>query len=499
MRPRVLRHLPFLALSMHVGACSNGDTPAGAIRQALDASVDGSIKDAAMTPEVSADDAGDAHVPEGPEPSWDLLPPTTPGATMDFLTTNPPSLVLTEIAMFDRHDLLDKSVDPPEPHHALVSSDLEFFPDASGDALLVLSTGLIVWLDRNMQVKGTFPVDSSNSFAKYSDRDWKFLDNEGVLGLAFDPHFSDNGFFYLHVTPDAYMGVEIWRLQWKPNQLQRLWESGVRLLKVEKPQIAEIQEYLQSHNGGNLTFGPDGMLYVAIGDGGIYGGMQEFWTENPAQSLDNYWGKIVRVDPQGLLDPEIVAYGVRNPFTNVWRGNELYFGDVGQEAYFAWEEINRLVVTPGASLEPANYAHPLALGPCEAMPESWPYTPDCSTVVEPVHGYRRDDSTFLSEVPGAIVPEPGTMNRQAVILGPAYPGGGYDGYLDNVVLYADLLQGWVRGALFDANGSLVKDRHLAHHDGWKLAFSVSPDRHVYMVGGCCAEFSIYRLDVAPTP
>jgi hypothetical protein len=473
-------------------ACSTDSSRTGRVHLALDGSFPSEAGEAAASTDASSDAVADVSA-EPNDPGFVLLPPVTPGASHTFDSGQPPDLRLDRVATFTPRQFRDRSVDPPEAPAQLTPSDIEFFPNASGDLLVVLSTGIIVWLDRDFQIRGSFMVESSNSLAKYRARGDVLWDNEGVLGLTFDPHFDENGYFYVHLVPESTQRVEIWRLRWKPDQVERLWEGRRLVVRFDKPRLASDPVYLTNHNGGNPSFGPDGMLYVALGDGGLGGGLP--FEVNLAQDLSSHWGKLLRVDPTGVAPPEAVAYGLRNPFTHGWRGNEVFIGDVGSDTPYSWEEINRLVVNPGESPPPVNFGHIKAVGPCAETPIEWsgPGGVACSQLTDAVHGYRRDDSTFIADDPEGVVPPPGTSNRQAIIVGPAYSGGAYDGYLDNVVLYADLLQGWVRGALFDANGKVVADRHLVHHGKWITGFAVGPDRHVYMLGNFIEQFSIYRI------
>ncbi len=163
----------------------------------------------------------------------------------------------------------------------------------------------------------------------------------GLLGLAFHPDYANNGFFYVYYTNPA-----------GNSQISRFSVSG-------DPDVADPSSELQmltfnqpfsNHNGGHLAFGPDGMLYIASGDGGSGGDPQ-----NNSQTLSNLLGKILRldvdlpapyipadnpfVDNSGVLD-EIWAYGVRNPwkFSFDSETGDLWIADVGQGA---WEEINK--------------------------------------------------------------------------------------------------------------------------------------------------------------
>jgi len=163
----------------------------------------------------------------------------------------------------------------------------------------------------------------------------------GLLGLAFHPHFSENGYFYVHYTVDNPRREIISRFSVSPtNRNQADVNSEVILLQVEQP--------FTNHNGGQLAFGPDGRLYIALGDGGgegdplgngqnrstLHGKILRIDVDSPSRGL-NY--SIPRDNPfvgntKGYRE-EIYAYGLRNP----WRFSfdpatgRLWVGDVGQD------------------------------------------------------------------------------------------------------------------------------------------------------------------------
>jgi glucose/arabinose dehydrogenase len=147
---------------------------------------------------------------------------------------------------------------------------------------------------------------------------------QGLLGLAFAPEFPDDPRIVVNYTDTAGdTNVVTYRLKdWRAET-----GSARRLLFVDQP--------YENHNGGDVVFGPDGKLYIGMGDGGSAGDPQ-----NRAQNPDTLLGKMLRLD----LDhprPEIYAGGLRNP----WRYSfdretgDLWIGDVGQNE---WEEIDHL-------------------------------------------------------------------------------------------------------------------------------------------------------------
>ncbi len=171
----------------------------------------------------------------------------------------------------------------------------------------------------------------------------------GLLGLAFHPMYELNGYFFVHYTrsTDSLRSI-IARFTVTSNPDSASASSQLILLQVTQP--------YSNHNGGQLSFGPDGFLYIALGDGGSGGDPQ-----NNAQNRSVLLGKILRIDvdaPQGGKNygipptnpfkdnqsgfcEEIFAYGLRNP----WRFSFdsptgiLWSGDVGQGAR---EEIDQI-------------------------------------------------------------------------------------------------------------------------------------------------------------
>jgi glucose/arabinose dehydrogenase len=154
--------------------------------------------------------------------------------------------------------------------------------------------------------------------------DWS---NEmGLLGLAFHPNFESNGFFYVNYTGDG-----------GHTRISRFTANGNVADPSSEKILMVIDQPYPNHNGGAVAFGPDGYLYLGLGDGGLAGD-----PHKNGQDKNSLLGKILRIDvnngdPYSIptdnpFGNEVWAYGLRNP----WRisfdlaNGDLYIGDVGQ-------------------------------------------------------------------------------------------------------------------------------------------------------------------------
>jgi glucose/arabinose dehydrogenase len=148
---------------------------------------------------------------------------------------------------------------------------------------------------------------------------------QGLLSLAFDPNYRKNHRFFVYFN-DKSGDVRVFKF--RSNGTVGLPSTGVSLLRVNHREFS-------NHNGGQLQFGPDGLLYAGTGDGGSGGD-----PHNHAQTLSSRLGKMLRinVNKRGARW-QIAGYGLRNP----WRFSfdrltrDLYIGDVGQDH---WEEVD---------------------------------------------------------------------------------------------------------------------------------------------------------------
>jgi glucose/arabinose dehydrogenase len=238
----------------------------------------------------------------------------------------------------------------------------------------------------------------------------------GLLSLAFHPDFAANGYFYVDYTDvNGDTRVERYTVSGDPD----VADTASRTLVLFVPQP------YPNHNGGLVLFGPDGKLYIGLGDGGSGGDPQ-----NRAQNPDSLLGKLLRLDvdagepyaippdnpfARGGGAPEVWALGLRNP----WRfafdraSGLLYIADVGQDA---WEEVD---VAP-AGRGGANYG--------------W-------RIMEGAHCYGPDPCRPAGLVPPAL--EYSHAEGCAVVGGAVYRGTRYPA-LAGHYFYADLCGGWVR-------------------------------------------------------
>ncbi|MFC5513473.1 PQQ-dependent sugar dehydrogenase [Massilia jejuensis] len=172
----------------------------------------------------------------------------------------------------------------------------------------------------------------------------------GLLSMAFDPNFAANGYFYLYYT-DLARNIVVERYTRSPTPNLADPTSALTILRVAHPQFT-------NHFGGLVAFGPDGMLYAGLGDGGGAGD-----PSGNAQDPNALLGKLLRVDVrsataglpytiaptnpyvnQPLRRPEIWAAGLRNPWRYAFDGEQLYIADVGQDAR---EEVNLAALSQG--------------------------------------------------------------------------------------------------------------------------------------------------------
>lgn len=183
---------------------------------------------------------------------------------------------------------------------------------------------------------------NANPFLVLSSSTISSTGERGLLGLAFHPNYATNGYFYLNYT-NTDGNTVIARYSVDANNPNLALNPGTILLTVTQPE--------SNHNGGTIKFGPDGYLYIGMGDGGGSGDPQ-----NRAQNINDNLGKMLRIDVDSALhygipptnpylgiegNDEIWAIGLRNPwkFSFDRVNGDLWIADVGEGKM---EEINKI-------------------------------------------------------------------------------------------------------------------------------------------------------------
>lgn len=313
--------------------------------------------------------------------------------------------------------------------------------DQSGRLFIAGQKGQIFFIDEK-DVDVSEPklfIDISESVV-YKDRE----NEEGLLGLTFHPKFKDNGQFFVYYTSSDRPHVSV-------VSRFRVSKSDPNLGDPNsEEQILQIQQPFWNHNGGTILFGPDGYLYIALGDGGK--GNDPLGS---GQDLSKLLGSILRIDvdqksanrPYSIpkdnplvgksgVWPEIYAWGIRN----IWRmafdpaNGDLWAADVGQNE---WEEINliRKGGNYGWSLREA--AHRFTLGGGKG---SGPHP----SLIDPIAEYPHTTDWGKSITGGAIYRSDKT---------PA---------LDGYYLYGDYVSGKVWAMKYDREKkALLENRPIA--------------------------------------
>lgn len=257
--------------------------------------------------------------------------------------------------------------------------------DGSGRLFVADQIGIISIIEDGTLLSTPF-LDISDNIV---DLDSTY-DERGLLGLAFHPDYESNGRFFIYYShPKSGDGI---------NHETILSEFSVsddeNIANPDSEQIIyRIDQPEANHNGGQLLFGPDGYLYLALGDGG--GAGDQHGDIGNGQNLSTALGSIIRIDVDGEqpyeippdnpfvgsdgLD-EIYAYGLRNPwrFSFDRETDELFVADVGQDE---WEEINILEKggNYGWRILEATYPYDLDLADELGI--------DIETLKDPIHEY----------------------------------------------------------------------------------------------------------------
>jgi glucose/arabinose dehydrogenase len=281
---------------------------------------------------------------------------------------------------------------------------------------------------------------------------------QGLFSVAFHPNYASNGYFFVNFTDDAGdTRVERFRVSTADSNVADA-ASATLILAVDQP--------FSNHNGGQLAFGPDGMLYIGMGDGGSGGDPQ-----NHGQNRATLLGDLLRIDvnsgsPYSIpasnpyagstqFRPEIWAYGLRNPwrFSFDMADGTLYVADVGQNA---WEEINAVRpdeagINYGWRIMEGSHCYPA--DPNEACARTG--------LRLPVHDYSHSEGC--------------SVTGGYVYRGDAIPS------LRGHYFYSDYCDGWLRSFRLQ-NGVATEHREWEVGDlGNVLSFGQDNDGEVYIL------------------
>ncbi|TVM03394.1 MAG: glucose sorbosone dehydrogenase [Candidatus Brocadia sp. WS118] len=360
------------------------------------------------------------------------------------------------------------------PHLSFDSPvDLQHAGDGTNRLFVVSQRGMVSVFENNPLAK------SAQTFLDIRDR--VIAAGElGLLGLAFHPDYEQNGYFYVNYTAANPLRSIIARYsvsEADPNAADN--KSELILFHIRQP--------FPNHNGGQLAFGPDGYLYIALGDGGSAGDPQ-----NNGQNRSSFLGKILRIDVNATsgetfygippdnpfagntkgFKEEIYAYGLRNPwrFSFDFATGWLWAGDVGQNS---WEEID--IITKGE-----NYGW-------RVMEGNHCYNPSpCNTtgLALPVWEYGHDNPGGCSITGGHVY-----RGKKLPELAGRY-------------LYGDYCSGRIWALRYDG-GNSVTNTLLLKEDVNISSFGIDEDHEIFI---CDLNGKIYELSTVtssptatPTP
>ncbi|MFN7920404.1 MAG: PQQ-dependent sugar dehydrogenase [Bryobacteraceae bacterium] len=297
------------------------------------------------------------------------------------------------------------------------------------------------------------------------------LNECGLLGLAFPPGFASKRYFYVNYTDTTCANTIVARYSWPVNSYGADPASEQVILRVAQP--------FQNHNGGQLRFGPDGYLYIGLGDGGSGGDPQ-----GNAQNKQALLGKILRIDTESgatpyavpptnpfvgnaAYRPEIWALGVRNPwrFSFDRQTGDMWIGDVGQDRA---EEVDFQPAGAGGLNYGWNVREGLSCYP--------PSVSSCNSAgfTAPVLEHTHADGD------------------RSVTGGFVYRGSRYPALVGTYV-YGDYITGRYWG--ISRNGSAFTERLLSNPSISVSAFAEDEDGELYMAGYLTS--TIYRIEGAP--
>ena len=275
---------------------------------------------------------------------------------------------------------------------------------------------------------------------------------QGLLSVAFAPDYADSGLLYVNYTDldGDSRTVEYSRSAKDPATADP--ESARELVR--------IQDFAPNHNGGLLLFGPDGELYLGMGDGGGAGD-----PERTAQDPNSPLGKLLRIDvDRPGAAPQVAALGLRNPwrFSFDRETDDLYIGDVGQDTF---EEIDGLRAGGLDAKSPPNFGW-------SALEGTAPFNGDqhAPDAIAPLLVYGRERGCSVTG--GYVVRDPELTSL-------------YGRYI-----YGDFCEGQLRSFIADPTREATDDEDLGLDVSSLSSFGQDDAGHVYAVS---LEGPVYRL------
>ncbi|MCC6343819.1 MAG: PQQ-dependent sugar dehydrogenase [Bryobacterales bacterium] len=288
----------------------------------------------------------------------------------------------------------------------------------------------------------TVPVDSDGE--------------RGLLGVAFDPNFSSNNYVYVYYTATTTP---------RHNQVSRFTANGDEALPGSEQTILTLNDLsgATNHNGGAIHFGPDGKLYIAVGENA---------NRANSQNLTNLLGKILRINADGTIpqgnpfanqtsgiNQAIWAIGLRNPFTFAFQPGtgRMFINDVGENT---WEEIND-------GIAGSNYGWPAWEATTNQLGYDNPNT-------APLYAY--DHSGNARSIAGGAFYNPPAATFPASYVGKYF--------------FADYCADWIR-VLDPVNGQATG---FATGISFPVDLKIGPDASLYYL----TRGAVYRVSYAPT-
>jgi glucose/arabinose dehydrogenase len=301
----------------------------------------------------------------------------------------------------------------------------------------------------------------------YSDKE----NEQGLLGLAFHPRYKENGEFFVFYTLN---GEKL------TNVLSRFRVSKTdpdRADPASEEEILRVQHRFWNHDGGTVVFGPDGFLYLCLGDGGSGGD-----PDKNGQNLGTLLGKVLRIDvdkkeagknygipkDNPFVDvpgarPEVWAYGLRNPWRMAFdkKTGKLWTSDVGQNIY---EEIDLIVKGGNYGWSRREGLHPFGEDGVDANPK----------MIDPIWEYHHEVGK--------------SMTGGLVYRGKALPE------LEGMYVYGDYITGRIWALSYDdSKKRVVANRPLERTRDLIMSFGEDEAGEIYYLAGSYSNKGIYRF------